>query len=185
VVLFSTPSTPRIIIILASDKHISFFPAQRILLPSQGFHYLPIGLYPRNPWTFLVMMKFINSYRILPKELFRINNGPLVRLRPWDTVRKPRRFDIYLTDEGIALPKALDRASYKGKPNKSCLGFMFNYSVAPNGASMRPNSPYQHYLMNVFEGNNVLVYAVQEGRATARVFPGSSLLENGGFRNFK
>lgn len=93
------------------------------------------------------MTTFINSYRILPKELFRINNGLLVRLRPWDSLRKPRRFDIYLTDESIALPKALDRASYK----------------APNGASMRPNSPYQHYLMNGFEGNNVLVYAVQEG----------------------
>ena len=61
------------------------------------------------------MTTFINSYKILPKELFRINNGLLVRLRPWDSLRKPRRFDIYLTDEGIALPKALDRASYKGK----------------------------------------------------------------------
>ena len=133
------------------------------------------------------MTTFINSYRILPKELFRINNGLLVRLRPWDSFRKPRRFDIYLTEEGIALPKALDRASYKGKSNKSCLGFTSNYPVAPNGASMRPNSPYQHYLMNGFEGNDVLVYAVQEGRATRICpgVPGSTLLGNGGFRKFK
>ncbi|RSM03313.1 hypothetical protein CEP52_007461 [Fusarium oligoseptatum] len=87
----------------------------------------------------------ISVFRKFPKELFRVNNGPQVKLR----VLQPKRhvYDI-VTENGLALPKALDPSSY----------------IAPNGASMRPNSPYQQSLVSWrFRGNDTIVYSVPEG----------------------
>ncbi|MCJ1257297.1 hypothetical protein MMC24_005122 [Lignoscripta atroalba] len=94
----------------------------------------------------------IRSYKTVPKELFRINNGRLVRLRPWTAQRQ--RCDIFLTETGTVKPKALDPASYKRG----------NF-LAPNGASLRPNSPYQHHLVKMFQGGDALIYAVPKGTA--------------------
>ncbi|KAF2834356.1 hypothetical protein M501DRAFT_1001230 [Patellaria atrata CBS 101060] len=51
-------------------------------------------------------MPFTKSYRIVPQELFRLNNRHYARLRPWDSCRKPRMYDIHLTESGIALREA-------------------------------------------------------------------------------
>jgi hypothetical protein len=56
--------------------------------------------------------KMIRAYNIVPKELFRTNNGRFVRLRPWKNSLRQRRFDISLTDAGTVLPKALNPTSY-------------------------------------------------------------------------
>ena len=90
----------------------------------------------------------IRSYRTFPKELFRINKGPRIYLRPWTNLQ-PRRFDVFL-ENGHVEPKALSPKTYK----------------APNGMSMRPNSPYQQDLAGRFQGPDALVYAVPRGNET-------------------
>ncbi|EEU34662.1 uncharacterized protein NECHADRAFT_34809 [Fusarium vanettenii 77-13-4] len=87
----------------------------------------------------------ISLFKKFPKELFRVNNDPLVKLR----VLRPNRhiYDIVLQN-GLALPKALNPSSY----------------IAPNGASLRPNSQYQQSLVSWrFRGNDTIVYSVPEG----------------------
>lgn len=87
----------------------------------------------------------ISVFTRFPKELFRVNNGRHVELRARTPAR--RTYDITLSN-GRAEPKALDPAAY----------------AAPNGASMRPNSPYQQSLVSWrFRGSDMLVYAVPEG----------------------
>ncbi|KAG7288366.1 hypothetical protein NEMBOFW57_007897 [Staphylotrichum longicolle] len=86
----------------------------------------------------------ISIFNKFPKELFRVNNGPSVRLR----TQRPHKYqhDV-VPHNGLVLPKALDPASYS----------------APNGASMRPNSKYQQSLVRWgFYGDDVIVYAVAE-----------------------
>ncbi|KAG9252686.1 uncharacterized protein F5Z01DRAFT_222684 [Emericellopsis atlantica] len=91
--------------------------------------------------------KLIAVFRRFPKELFRVNNGRKVQLRTWTPRR--RVYDISLTN-GLVQPKATKPTSYE----------------APNGASMRPNSPYQQSLVSWrFRGDDVIVYGVPEGTA--------------------
>ncbi|POR34327.1 Uncharacterized protein TPAR_05471, partial [Tolypocladium paradoxum] len=91
------------------------------------------------------MSTLIATFRSFPKELFRVNNGPHVSIRPWSPKR--RIYDI-LVKNGRVQPKSLDPSTYR----------------APNGASMRPNSPYQQHLASeLFHGSDVLVYAVPKG----------------------
>ncbi|KAL1889440.1 hypothetical protein Sste5346_008924 [Sporothrix stenoceras] len=89
----------------------------------------------------------IAVYRVLPLELFRINNGPIISLRDKANVQtRPGQRAIYdiASHDGNVFPKALDAETYR----------------APNGASMRPNSPYQQQLVrSIFHGNNRIVYA--------------------------
>ncbi|KAG9254762.1 uncharacterized protein F5Z01DRAFT_681295 [Emericellopsis atlantica] len=91
--------------------------------------------------------KLIAVFKRFPKEMFRVNNGRQVKLRAWI----PRRqvYDISAMN-GFVQPKATD---------PKC-------NEAPNGASMRPNSPYQQSLVSWrFRGDDVVVYAVPEGTA--------------------
>ncbi|KAG6244646.1 hypothetical protein E4U24_004912 [Claviceps purpurea] len=84
--------------------------------------------------------------RKFPKEIFRVNNGPSVKLR----VQSPYRqtYDIVAKQNGLVEAKALGPETY----------------VAPNGASMRPNSVYQQSLVSWrFRGSDVIVYSVPKG----------------------
>merc|ERR1712025_1541246 len=93
------------------------------------------------------MGKLIAVFKRFPKEMFRVNNGRQVKLRPWT----PRRqmYDISPIN-GFVQPKATEPKTYE----------------APNGASMRPNSPYQQSLVSWrFRGDNVVVHAVPKGTA--------------------
>ncbi|EGD95576.1 hypothetical protein TESG_03051 [Trichophyton tonsurans CBS 112818] len=90
--------------------------------------------------------RFIQSFTKVPKELFRLNTSPAIRLRAQPgPVRPQRSFDL-LTEAGKVQPKALNPATYEW----------------PNGASMRPNSEVQQKLVRTFSGN-VYVYTVPEG----------------------
>ncbi|KFG79617.1 hypothetical protein MANI_029713 [Metarhizium anisopliae] len=87
----------------------------------------------------------IAVFKRFPKQLFRVNNGRPINLRVWS----PRRhsYDIF-AENGLVKPKALDPLSY----------------AAPNGASMRPNSPYQQSLVSWrFRGSDMVVYSVPKG----------------------
>jgi hypothetical protein len=57
--------------------------------------------------------KLISVFRVIPKELFRVNNGRRIALREW-TPKRSRTFDIF-TENGKVKPKALDPETYKGE----------------------------------------------------------------------
>ncbi|OAA35513.1 hypothetical protein NOR_07898 [Metarhizium rileyi] len=91
------------------------------------------------------MSNLIGVFKTLPKELFRVNNGHAVKLRPWSPTR--HSFDVHV-DNSLVQAKALNPHTYR----------------APNGASLRPNTPYQQLLVkNLFKGHNVQVYAIPRG----------------------
>ncbi|PNY23832.1 Uncharacterized protein TCAP_06225 [Tolypocladium capitatum] len=91
------------------------------------------------------MSSLVAVFRRFPKDLFRVNNGLQVQLREWSPKR--RVFDIKVSDRWVK-PLALDPLSYQ----------------APNGASMRPNSPYQQQLVSrLFKGRDVIVYSIPAG----------------------
>jgi hypothetical protein len=58
-------------------------------------------------------MSAITVFRRFPKELFRVNNGPTVRVRP----RTPNRhvYDIITSSNGFVEPKARNPLTYIGK----------------------------------------------------------------------
>ncbi|TQV95269.1 hypothetical protein IF1G_06256 [Cordyceps javanica] len=96
----------------------------------------------------------ISVFRKLAKQLFRVNDGYAVKLRPWS----PQRFsfDVYVRN-GLVQAKALAPDTYR----------------APNGASLRPNSPYQQLLVKkLFKGDDVMIYTIPKGT----VLPDSLLL---------
>ncbi|KAL2859976.1 uncharacterized protein BJX67DRAFT_386463 [Aspergillus lucknowensis] len=91
--------------------------------------------------------KFIQSFTKIPKELFRLNTGPAIRLRAQPgPVRPQRSFDL-LTEADKVRPLALNPTTYEW----------------PNGASMRPNSPTQQNLVRSFRGSTVYVYSIPAG----------------------
>ena len=111
--------------------------------------------------------KLIAVFKRFPKEIFRVNNGRKVELRTWTPRR--RVYDISPTN-GLVQPKATKPMSYEGESSKERLVrprvLRANLILAPNGASMRPNSPYQQSLVSWrFRGDDVIVYAVPEGTA--------------------
>ncbi|KAI0972089.1 hypothetical protein F4678DRAFT_68024 [Xylaria arbuscula] len=86
--------------------------------------------------------RLLGVFRIFPKELFRVNNGRYVNVR----AQQPGRhiYDI-VAQNGRVEPKALNPQTY----------------VAPNGASLRPNSPYQQSLVSSrFRGSDVIIYGI-------------------------
>lgn len=107
------------------------------------------------------MSKFIQSFRTFPLELFRVNAGRAVRLREW-APQKPR-YDIH-TQLGFAKAKALDPATYAGNVvcNQVC-ELKLTLNVAPNGASMRPNTAYQRNMIERFRAPEAVVYSIPAG----------------------
>lgn len=82
-------------------------PNPNLSLPESSFSL------PQLPVT--VMSKFIQSYSITPKEIFRLNNGPIVRLRAYPGPRRPPGLFDLLTYAGKVKPKALSATTYKGE----------------------------------------------------------------------
>jgi hypothetical protein len=72
------------------------------------------------------MSKFIQSYTITPKELFRLNNGPVVRLRAYPGPRRPPGLFDLLTYQGKVKPKALTPSTYEGENLHLCDSNMVN-----------------------------------------------------------
>ncbi|OCK92041.1 uncharacterized protein K441DRAFT_688601 [Cenococcum geophilum 1.58] len=94
-------------------------------------------------------------FRTVPLRLFRVNNGPITKLRAFDARPSRRSFDL-LTIKGRAVPRALMPETYK----------------APNGASMRPNTPILHELVRNFRGRQVRITQIEQGT----LLPGCLLL---------
>lgn len=112
------------------------------------------------------MSKFINAFKTFPLELFRVNNGRAIKLREW----APQKisYDI-LTQHGYAKAKALDPATYTGKVvYNQIYELRLTLNVAPNGASMRPNSQFQRKMIAGFPGRQVVVYSIPAGKFIAR-----------------
>ncbi|RDW70459.1 uncharacterized protein DSM5745_07970 [Aspergillus mulundensis] len=89
----------------------------------------------------------IRVFTTFPKEMFRVNNGTSIRLRGYPGPLRPARSFDLLTIAGKVLPKALDPKTY----------------AAPNGASMRPNTPRQQELVQNFSGTSICIYVVPAG----------------------
>ncbi|KAL6717711.1 hypothetical protein ACLMJK_005626 [Lecanora helva] len=53
--------------------------------------------------------QLLDTFKVLPEELFRVNKGHEVALRAFIT-RPKRKFDL-LTEDGMVLPKALNPAT--------------------------------------------------------------------------
>ncbi|KAH7389377.1 hypothetical protein DE146DRAFT_663911 [Phaeosphaeria sp. MPI-PUGE-AT-0046c] len=90
------------------------------------------------------MSRFIQSFRVFPVELFRVNHGHYVRLREW-TGQRPV-YDIH-TQDGYVKAKAMDPTTY----------------TPPNGASMRPDPQRNVNLIKNMRGMDIVVYSVPAG----------------------
>ncbi|CAG9940482.1 unnamed protein product [Clonostachys rosea f. rosea IK726] len=97
----------------------------------------------------------IKVFRQFPKELFRINNGWQVLLRPrtkrssgHEITTKPKDlFDLPDSKPRVE-PKALDPETYSG----------------PNGAAMFPNTTHLQYcILGFLRKRNPVIYKIQEG----------------------
>ncbi|KAJ6260500.1 hypothetical protein Dda_4726 [Drechslerella dactyloides] len=89
----------------------------------------------------------LGRFRSLPIELFRVNNGLDVRLRDRAAQLKfgRRSFDLIVRDDGLVHPMLGD--TFEG----------------PNGASMRPNSPYLSEIVANFAEEDAVIYRVAQG----------------------
>lgn len=59
------------------------------------------------------MAKLINTFKLMPKELFRLNNGTSIALRDF-AQKRGSSFDI-VTKAGTVTPKALTPENYECK----------------------------------------------------------------------
>jgi hypothetical protein len=66
----------------------------------------------------------IGVFREFPRELFRVNNGPLIKLRVWSPQR--HSYDIF-TERGLVVPKALDASGYAGQYSQCRQDRVFQY----------------------------------------------------------
>lgn len=55
----------------------------------------------------------IAVFKQFPKELFRVNNGPQIKLRTWGSQR--HMYDIIVASNGMVEPKALNKLTYVGE----------------------------------------------------------------------
>lgn len=108
--------------------------------------------------------KLIATFKVLPKELFRISGGFKIHLRVWTAARN-RPFDV-MTTNGKVLPKALDPATYSGSITillpMDAVSDNQHTQIGPNGASMRPNTDGMKKLARSWIGNP-LVFSVPAG----------------------
>lgn len=106
----------------------------------------------------------VGVYRRFPKELFRLNNGPQIRLREYK-LRRGGSFDVLADASGNIKPRALDLNTYKGKNDQADATFrvLKRMDPAPNGASMRPNSRAMHSITKRFVSPQTIVYSVPQG----------------------
>jgi hypothetical protein len=66
------------------------------------------------PFSLSNMPRFIQSFTTIPRQLFRLNNGKIIRLRGHPGPLRPQgRFDL-LTEAGKVQPKALNPQTYEG-----------------------------------------------------------------------
>ena len=117
-------------------------------------------------------VSMLGVYRKFPRELFKLNKGPQIRLREYKLPRGPS-FDVVANHEGNIEPRALDLATYAGKcviAYSLLILFTPKYmGPAPNGASMRPNTTSMQSITERFHSPQAVVFSVAPGRS--RPFP--------------
>jgi hypothetical protein len=64
------------------------------------------------------MSKYINRFTTIPKELFRLNNGPAISLRD-RTLKKTGSYDL-LTEAGKVKPKAVTNPDTYESKTETC-----------------------------------------------------------------
>ncbi|KAI2026587.1 hypothetical protein LOZ12_006611 [Ophidiomyces ophidiicola] len=98
-------------------------------------------------------VRFIQAFATVPRELFRLNNGPAVRLRARPGPTRPQGVFDLLTHNGM------DDGAAQG----IVAGDIPAIATAPNGASLRPNTPRQRELVEDAWGDAACVYAIPAG----------------------
>ncbi|KZO96862.1 hypothetical protein CALVIDRAFT_101183 [Calocera viscosa TUFC12733] len=95
----------------------------------------------------------LERYTIIPFDLFRVQNGPDVRLRDYDIQQRlgRRAFDFKKHADGLIHPAAGER--YSG----------------PNGCSVRPMGKNLLKLAHTFEGADALVYHIPKGASLPEI----------------
>ncbi|KAE8349465.1 hypothetical protein BDV28DRAFT_160463 [Aspergillus coremiiformis] len=98
------------------------------------------------------MAKYLGYFNIFPKELFRMSNSRIIRVRD-GAVKKTGSIDV-ISEDGKLKPKALQSDTYS----------------SPNGISMRPNTEFQHANVSTFRGKKLIVYCVPAGNTGINKF---------------
>lgn len=130
--------------------------------------------------------RFIQSFTKFPKEIFRLNSGPQIRLRAHPAPHRPRgAFDL-LTVRGVVRPLALDPGRYECMFSAHAMHGLLvprlittdGNVVVPNGASMRPNTAVQQRIVRAARGVDSCVYCVDAGAYPTVYREGHCLLIN-------
>ena len=89
----------------------------------------------------------LGTYNFIYRDLFRVNATEKVILRDFESQKKLGRssYDLVLKD-GLVHP-APPTGNFEG----------------PNGASVRPNSPFMQEVVRGFKGKSVVIYLLKEG----------------------
>ena len=98
----------------------------------------PATLQP--PSTMTTPVSVVGVYRKFPKELFRINKGPQIRLREYK-LRHGNSFDVLANASGNIEPKALDPSTYAGKYDITCSYYFVCSSAWAQLPTGRPCGP--------------------------------------------
>jgi hypothetical protein len=134
-------------------------------LPRLAFVDLSVSIADHTrPSTMTTPLSTIGVYRRFPKELFRLNKGPQIRLREYK-FRQGKSFDVLANASGNVEPRALNPNTYEGKSDAAFLpfGVLKRTNPAPNGASMRPNSRAMHFITERFVSSQTIIYSVPQG----------------------
>jgi len=91
--------------------------------------------------------KLMGRYNYVYRDLFRVNATSKVILRDWNAQQKLGRssYDLKIKEDGLVHPE----------PSENFEG--------PNGASLRPNSPFMQEIIRGFKGKGVTIYLLKEG----------------------
>ena len=89
----------------------------------------------------------LGRYNHIYKDLFRVNATSKVILRDFEAQKKLGRssYDLVIKEDGLVHPSNSD--NFEG----------------PNGASVRPNSPFMQEIIRGFKGKGVSIYLLKEG----------------------
>ena len=114
------------------------------------------------------MSKYINKFFIMPKEMFRLNRGGSIALRN-KAARRVGAYDL-VTELGKVKPKALNPETCAGMCMFPATMAQINrVPLAPNGASMHPNTRTQNSLVRRYRRSDLVVYAIPKGEILSRL----------------
>ena len=122
----------------------NFYTAVRLLTPS----ILKSGTNENMHGASKKRSPLLGTYNYIYRDLFRVNSGEKVILRDFSSQKRLDRssYDLVLKEDGLVHP-AENTGNFEG----------------PNGASVRPNSPFMQEIIRGYKGKGVTVYLLKEG----------------------